>query len=443
MSRSRSRCCAARLSAGRTCRHLIDLVGLKGFENALPGELSGGMRQRVAIARALVTHPQVLFMDEPFGALDQILRRQMNLELQRIWAESGSTALLVTHGIDEAVFLADRVVVMQAGPGRIVETSRSPSRGRAEPELFSDPAFHAHLRPHRRGASWRLSRGAPWRGLRNAAVLLAIWEVVGRLDLVAGGALPGFTRDPDPPLGGPRRLPRHIGATLGASAAGFLIGNVVADGGGVLFALSPTALRLFRGVNIAVFALPPIAIAPILVLTLSGMAPRIALAALGVYFVTMTATVIGLSQADSRATDLIRAYGGTRGTRCASCSCARRDALDPRGPPGRRAERGPRRHPRRVRRRRALGPRSLSARLARPGRARPALGHRAGGDADRGAQLRSLRASVAAVVGATRAVTLNSAVPEPAAPPGGRRRCGAGRRARSRCRSCCGGPSSA
>ena len=125
-------------------RDLIALVGLQGRESALPGELSGGMRQRVAIARALVTEPQVLFLDEPFGALDQILRRQMNIELQQIWAQTGLTTLLVTHGIDEAVFLSDRVAIMQAEPGRIIDIVDVPFARPRDPSLFANADFH-HL----------------------------------------------------------------------------------------------------------------------------------------------------------------------------------------------------------------------------------------------------------------------------------------------------------
>ena len=131
-----------RSTGSKHVQDMIDLVGLNGYEDALPGELSGGMRQRVAIARALVTHPQILFMDEPFGSLDQILRRQMNLELQRIWTETGSTALLVTHGIDEAVFLADRVVVMHANPGQIVDVIDIEFNRPRAATLFSDLEFH-------------------------------------------------------------------------------------------------------------------------------------------------------------------------------------------------------------------------------------------------------------------------------------------------------------
>lgn len=128
-------------AAREAAQRMIELVGLTGFEQHHPRELSGGMRQRASIARSLAFDPVTLLMDEPFGALDAMTRDQMNIELQRIWSESGKTVLLVTHSIAEAVFLSSRILILSARPGRLKEIVEVDLPRPRDRHVYSNPRF--------------------------------------------------------------------------------------------------------------------------------------------------------------------------------------------------------------------------------------------------------------------------------------------------------------
>jgi NitT/TauT family transport system ATP-binding protein len=127
-------------------RALLDMVGLKGYEHFYPKELSGGMKQRVALARTLAYHPEVLLMDEPFGALDAHTRTRLQNDLLKIWERDRKTVLFVTHSVEEAVFLSDKVVMMTRSPGRIREIIEIDlPRPRQRTELLLDPRYQKYI----------------------------------------------------------------------------------------------------------------------------------------------------------------------------------------------------------------------------------------------------------------------------------------------------------
>lgn len=147
--------------------HLLQLVGLSGFQDRYPGELSGGMQQRVAICRALILEPSCILMDEPFGALDALTRENMNVFFNGLWRQTGKTVLLITHSIQEAVFLSTRVLVMSPRPGAIVDSVTVPFDAERHPEIIGSAAFGeaaTRLRRHFSGEKTEAAVEIPGKG---------------------------------------------------------------------------------------------------------------------------------------------------------------------------------------------------------------------------------------------------------------------------------------
>ncbi|HTZ77706.1 MAG TPA: ABC transporter ATP-binding protein [Stellaceae bacterium] len=145
-------------------RHALALMGLEDFAGAYPAQLSGGMRQRVCIARTLVLQPRLILLDEPFGALDQQTRLLMGDELLRLWRDTGATVMLITHALDEATMLADRIGVMSARPGRILDIVETGWPRERDSRIVADPSFGEIT-----GRLWQLLRGESLKALGKAA----------------------------------------------------------------------------------------------------------------------------------------------------------------------------------------------------------------------------------------------------------------------------------
>jgi NitT/TauT family transport system ATP-binding protein len=145
-------------------RHALDLMGLRDFAGAYPAQLSGGMRQRVCIARTLVLQPRLILLDEPFGALDQQTRLLMGDELLRLWRDTGATVLLITHALDEAAMLADRIAVMSARPGRILDIVETGWPRERDSQIVAEASFGEIT-----GRLWRSLRSESLKALGKTA----------------------------------------------------------------------------------------------------------------------------------------------------------------------------------------------------------------------------------------------------------------------------------
>ncbi len=300
-------------TAGMNPDEALTLVGMQNFASLYPHQLSGGMRARVAIARALAQDAPILLMDEPFAALDALVRERFNLELKKIHEKTGKTIILVTHSIREAVYLADRVAVIKNGQIELIMETKGQGRITA----FTEP-LEAQLREVL-GVADSTHIEEPPRALRFP------WELVGVFGVMLLLLLAWTVFVPESTLTFPtlarvwsalleRRAVLALGAleTLRITGLGLLCSLFLGVGAGYIFGKIKILERLFSPIVVALQAVPVIVIAPILVVLLGyGTTSRVLVATLISLFPILTATMIGVREVDKLYREVFTTMGSS------------------------------------------------------------------------------------------------------------------------------------